>query len=90
MVDQPRVTLDPARPGTVGDKLHEPLEDQLSSALAAATEQIDGEYAGQGVDEVYQMLLDRTRDGLHPDIAAAFNPDRRQLRDIATAITRRD
>lgn len=90
MVEEPRVSLGPTRPGTVGDKLHGALEDQLSSALAAATERVDRQYAGQSVDEVYRMLLDGTRDGLHPDIAAAFDPDRRQLRDIAVAITRRE
>jgi hypothetical protein len=86
---EPRVSLDPGNMGPVEAKLRGPLEDQLSSALSAATERVNREYAGQDVDQVYRMLLDGTREGLHPDIAAAFDPDKCQLREIAVAITSR-
>ncbi|MEV4343204.1 hypothetical protein AB0J83_01810 [Actinoplanes sp. NPDC049596] len=83
---EPQVTLDPQSLNPVEEKLRVPLEDQLTSALQVATDRIRHEYAGQSVDEVTTMLLDGTRAGLHPDIAAGFHPDHYQLRQVAEAI----
>ena len=85
-MSEPQVTLDPRTLTPVEEKLRGPLEDQLSSALQAATEKIRHDYAGENIDQVTQMLLDGTRSGLHPDIAAGFNPDPGQLRHVAEAI----
>jgi hypothetical protein len=82
----PHVSLDPASLGPVERKLQGALEEQLSSALAAATEQVRSGYAGQSVDEVCRELLDGARGGLHPDIAAGFHPDPAELRRLAEAI----
>jgi hypothetical protein len=86
---EPHVTLDPDDLNPVEQKLREPLEEQLSSALAAATHRIEAGYAGEPVEEVTRRLLEETRAGLHPDVAAAFQPDVRQLRDVAAAIVSR-
>ncbi|SNY23731.1 hypothetical protein [Paractinoplanes atraurantiacus] len=83
---EPQVTLDPQSLNPVEEKLRGPLEDQLTSALQAATDRLRHEYAGQSVDEVTAMLLDGTKAGLHPDIAAGFHPDHYQLRQVAEAI----
>ena len=82
----PQVTLDPNSLSPVERKLQGPLEDQLTSALQAATGKISERYAGQPVDEVERMLFEQTKSGLHPDIAAAFTPDHAQLRQVAQAI----
>jgi hypothetical protein len=34
------------------------------------------------------MLLEQTKTGLHPDIAAAFTPDHAELRRVAEAVVR--
>ena len=68
------------------EPLRGPLEDQLTSALRAATDKTQEMYAGESVDEVTEQLLSRTRDGLHPDIAAGFHPDHDQLRRVAAKI----
>ncbi|RKN21994.1 hypothetical protein D7147_04390 [Micromonospora musae] len=68
--------------------LRGPLEDQLTSALQAATERIRAGYAGEPVEQVCQRLLDETRAGLHPDIAAGFNPDMDEFCRVAVAIVR--
>ncbi|MEU8821163.1 hypothetical protein [Actinoplanes sp. NPDC048796] len=83
---EPQVTLDPQSLNPVEEKLRGPLEDQLTSALQAATDKLRHEYAGQSVDEVTAMLLDDTKTHLHPDIAAGFHPDHHQLRQVAEAI----
>ena len=83
---EPQVTLDPNRLHPVEAKLRGPLEDQLTSALQAATEKVRHAYGGEDVDQVADMLLERTRDGLHPDIAAGFQPDSAELRRLAEAI----
>jgi hypothetical protein len=88
-MSEPQVTLDPNSLNPVEEKLRGPLEEQLSSALQAATEKIRQTYAGESVDEVSQMLLERTREGLHPDIAEGFRPDVAQLRQVAEAIVSR-
>ena len=82
----PQVNLDTHHLNPVEEKLREPLEDQLTSALRAATERVRQSYAGESVDEVTAMLLARTKSGLHPDIAAAFQPDQEQLRRVAAEI----
>jgi hypothetical protein len=86
MVTTPRVHLDPdASLGPV-EKLREPLEDQLTSALQAAADEVDEEYAGEQVAEVGAKLLAATKAGLHDDIAAGFAPDPAQVHSIAQTI----
>lgn len=83
---EPHVTLDPGSLNPVEDKLRGPLEDQLTSALQAATDKVADAYAGEPVDTVTHRLLEQTRAGLHPDIAAGFTPDQGELRRVAEAI----
>ena len=83
---EPHITLDPATLNPVEAKLRGPLEEQLSSALQAATERVTHEYAGEPVDAVAGKLLEQTRAGLHPDIAAGFTPDQGELRRVAEVI----
>ncbi|MFF5082837.1 hypothetical protein ACFY36_37840 [Actinoplanes sp. NPDC000266] len=83
---EPQVTLDPQSLNPVEEKLREPLEEQLTSALQVATDKLRHEYAGQSVDEVTTVLLEETKSHLHPDIAAGFHPDHYQLRQVAEAI----
>jgi hypothetical protein len=59
-LSEPRVSLDPVGLTTVEAKLRGPLEDQLTSALQAATEKITSAYAGQNADQVTAMLLTET------------------------------
>jgi hypothetical protein len=82
----PQITLDAHTLNPVEDKLRGPLEEQLTSALRAATEKTKHRYAGESVDRVTEMLLARTREGLHHDIAAGFQPDMHELRRVAEAI----
>jgi hypothetical protein len=89
-MSEPHVTLDPENLGPVERRLRAPLEEQLSSALQAAAHRVQEEYRGGSVDEVCARLLEETRAGLHPDVAAGFQPDRAQLRAIADAIVRGD
>ena len=86
---EPHVTLDPQSLNPVEQKLRGPLEDQLSSALQAATVKIRQKYAGESVEQVTDMLLDQAKAGLHPDIAAGFHPDHAQLRHVAEEIVAR-
>jgi hypothetical protein len=86
---EPQVTLDSNGLNPVEDKLRGALQEQLTSALRAATDKTRHEYAGQGVEEVTEQLLERTRAGLHHDIAAGFNPDMAQLREVAESIVAR-
>ena len=83
---EPQIHLDPASLNPVEEKLRGPLEDQLTSALQAATAKVTNEYAGEPVDTVTEKLLEATRAGLHPDIAAGFTPDQHELRSVAEAI----
>ena len=83
---EPQIHLDPASLSPVEEKLRGPLEEQLTSALQAATHKISDEYAGEPVDAVTGKLLAQTRAGLHPDIAAGFSPDQGELRRVAEAI----
>ena len=89
MVD-PQINLDPQNLSPVEQKLRGPLEDQLTSALRAATDKVTARYAGEGVAQVTAMLLTETKAGLHQDIAAAWTPDHRQLEQVAEAIVRGD
>ncbi|BBH67199.1 hypothetical protein ACTI_38840 [Actinoplanes sp. OR16] len=86
---EPHITLDPNSLNPVEEKLRGPLEDQLSSALQAATVKIEQGYAGESVEQVTTMLLEQSKAGLHPDIAAGFNPDHEQLRHVAETIVDR-
>ena len=81
------VTLE-TEPGTIEDELHDPLEEQLTSALRAAVERLAGTVTGQPVDQVYDELVRATGDGLHPDIAARFEPDEAELRRVAALLAR--
>ena len=87
---EPHVTLDPDSLNPVEEELRGPLQEQLSSALQAATERIEERYAGQSVEEVCRMLDQETRRGLHPDIAAGFAPDHAELRRVAETIVARE
>ena len=82
----PQVTLDPNSLNPVEEKLRGPLEEQLTSALKAATDQTRQTYAGEPVEVVCRQLLERAKGHLHPDIAAGFQPDHDQLRQVASAI----
>jgi hypothetical protein len=87
---EPHVTLDPDGLNPVEQELRGPLQEELSSALQAATKRIEHEYAGQSVEEVCRMLDKETRRGLHPDIAAGFSPDHAELRRVAETIVARE
>ncbi|MFG3690468.1 hypothetical protein [Micromonospora sp. NPDC047740] len=87
-MSEPHVTLDPSGLDPVQQKLRGPLEDQLTSALQAATERVRAGYAGEPVEEVCRRLLDETRAGLHPDIAAGFQPDMDEFCRVAVTIIR--
>ncbi|MEO3743135.1 hypothetical protein [Plantactinospora sp. B5E13] len=89
-MSEPHVTLDDDGLGGVPEHLRAPLEEQLSSALRAATERVRAEYAGEPVEQVCRRLLDETRAGLHPDIADGFTPDMDEFCRVAVAIVRRD
>jgi hypothetical protein len=83
---EPQVTLDPNSLNPTEDKLRGPLEEQLTSALRQATEKTKHAYAGESVDQVASSLLERTKSGLHHDIADGFHPDPAQLRQVAESI----
>jgi len=83
----PQVKLDPASLGPV-EKLRGPLEDQLTSALQVAVDEVDEGYAGESVADVSAQLLATTKNGLHDDIADGFAPNQAQLRSVAETIVR--
>jgi hypothetical protein len=85
-MSEPQISLDSGQLSPVETKLQGPLEDQLTSALQAATDKIRHRYAGEPVDVVTAQLLAETKAGLHPDIAAGWNPDPAELRHVAEAI----
>ncbi|WP_018251465.1 hypothetical protein [Salinispora mooreana] len=85
-MSEPHVTLEPR--DAVQKKLRGPLEEQLTSALQAATDRVRESYDGEPVEQVCQRLLDETRAGLHPDIAAGFQPDMDEFCRVAVAIVR--
>jgi hypothetical protein len=88
-MNEPHVSLGPSSLDPVERKLRTPLEEQLSSALQAATERVTDSYAGEPVDEVRRRLEEETRAGLHPDIADAFEPNEAELRRVAEVIVER-
>ena len=83
---EPHIHLDPASLSPVEEKLRGPLEEQLTSALQHAADKVTHDYTGEPVDTVAVQLLEQTRAGLHPDIAAGFTPDQGELRRVAEAI----
>lgn len=83
---EPHITLDSASLTPAQEKLRGPLEDQLTSALQHAADKVTDEYHGEPVDTVTDKLLEQTRAGLHPDIAAGFAPNQGELRRVAEAI----
>jgi hypothetical protein len=85
---EPHVSLDPRGLDPTQRKLRGALEEQLTSALKAATDRVRSDYAGEPVDQVCQRLLDETRAGLHPDVADGFEPDMDELCRVAVAIVR--
>ncbi|MEU4236304.1 hypothetical protein [Actinoplanes sp. NPDC026619] len=85
-MSDPQVTLDPSHLHGVEAKLRGPLEEQLTSALQAATEKTKQTYAGEDIDQVTATILERTKAGLHHDIADGFHPDPDQLRHVAENI----
>jgi hypothetical protein len=85
----PHVTLGQADLGPVPEKLREPLEEQLSSALRRAIDVVSAGYDGESVDEVAARLLAETRSALHADIAAAFQPEPAEMRRVAEEIVSR-
>jgi hypothetical protein len=87
-MSEPQVSLDAADLSPVEQKLQGALEDQLTSALQAAADKITSAYAGESADRVAAMLLVETKAGLHPDIAAGWVPDPRQLHQVAEQIVR--
>jgi hypothetical protein len=87
---EPHVTLDPDSLNPVEERLRGPLQEELSSALQVATKRVEDRYAGESVDEVCRMLEEETRRGLHPDIAAGFQPDHSELRRLAEVIVARE
>ena len=87
-MSEPHVTLDPSGLDPARQKLRGPLEEQLTSALQVATERVRAGYAGEPVEEVCRLLLEETRAGLHPDVAAAFRPDMDEFCRVAVAIVR--
>lgn len=87
-MSEPHVSLDQPDISPAPEKLRGALEEQLSSALRHATDVVSGDYHGEGVDEVAARLVEETRAGLHPDIAAAFAPDMAQIRRVAEVIVR--
>jgi hypothetical protein len=89
-MSEPHVTLDPSGLGPAQRKLRGALEEQLTSALQAAADRIRAGYAGEPVEEVCRRLLDETRSGLHPDIAAGFTPDMDEFCRVAVAIVRHE
>jgi hypothetical protein len=83
---EPQIHLDPQSLNPVEEKLRGPLEAQLTSALQAATEHVQSDYHGESVEQVSSELLQQTRRGLHPDIAAGFTPDPGEMHRVAEAV----
>ncbi|MBT0769395.1 hypothetical protein KIH74_10725 [Kineosporia sp. J2-2] len=87
---QPRVKLDPQTSLGQAERLREPLEDQLTSALRNAVEKVEDGYDGESVTEVEAQLREATKVGLHRDIAETYQPDGGQLRQVAATIVEND
>ncbi|WP_433053528.1 hypothetical protein [Dactylosporangium sp. CS-033363] len=80
------VSIDADHADPAVQRLQEPLEAQLTSALQRAAEVIAHDYHGESVDEVSHRLIELARESLHPDIANAWLPDEHELRQAAEAI----
>jgi hypothetical protein len=85
---EPHVSLDAATMSPAVERLRGPLEEQLTSALRAAVDKVGAAYTGQDAEQVMTELVAQTKVGLHPDIAAGFNPDRDELESVAEQIIR--
>jgi hypothetical protein len=83
---EPHVSLDSQTLSPVEEKLQGPLEEQLTSALQAAADKIRDRYAGEPLEVITAQLLAETKAGLHPDIATGWQPDPRELRQVAQSI----
>ncbi|MGI5246086.1 hypothetical protein [Dactylosporangium sp. CA-139066] len=81
------VSIDPDGDPAV-ERLQEPLEAQLTSALRRAAEEVGREYRGESLEEVSRRLLATARASLHPDIAAAWHPHDDEVRQAAEAVVR--
>ena len=55
-------------------------------AHTSAVDKVDDQYQGEGVDQVAEDLMEETKGGLHPDIAAKIAPDKAQMRSVAETI----
>ena len=86
MVVHPRIQLDPAMSLGPVEKLRGPLEAQLTCALQVAVDDVDDNYHGESVPKVTNELIQKTKSGLHRDIAEAFEPNPRQLQSVARSI----
>jgi hypothetical protein len=86
VIVDPQVHIDPETSLGSAENLRGPLEQQLTSALQAAVKKVDGDYHGEGVQDVADELLAGTKHGLHSDIAEGFAPDQVQLRSVAAEI----
>ncbi|HEY3501873.1 MAG TPA: hypothetical protein VGN37_03665 [Actinocatenispora sp.] len=86
-MEEPEIVVR-AEPGTIEDRLRDPLEKQLTSALRAAIHRLADDVVGMDVAEVVDWLVAETRDGLHPDIAARFEPSRYEMAAIAGQLAR--
>ncbi|MFF5230948.1 hypothetical protein [Dactylosporangium sp. NPDC000521] len=80
------MSLEDAHLSPAAQKLQEPLEAQLGSALQRAAEIVEQDYHGESADEVAARLLEIAKSSLHPDIADAFAPDRAELEQAARAV----
>ncbi|MEV4617420.1 hypothetical protein AB0J74_01730 [Asanoa sp. NPDC049573] len=87
-MSEPHVTLEPDPDDPVQRKLRGPLEDQLTSALQAATDRVRASYRGEEFEVVCRQLVEETKAGLHPDIAAGFEPNMDEMCRLAVAIVR--
>ena len=85
-MDAPEVRIESTSSLGAAEKLRGPLEDQLTSALQVAVDKVDEQYHGEEVQEVSEELREATKAGLHPDIAAGFEPTDGQLRSVAEEI----
>lgn len=85
-MSEPHVTLDPA--DSPSGKPRDPREVQIASALRAAAERVRAGFRGAPVETVCRQLLDETRAGLPPEIAANYEPDMDELCRVAVAIVR--
>jgi hypothetical protein len=80
------VSLDDAQLSPAAQKLQEPLEAQLSSALQRAADLVQQDYHGESVAEVAARLLEIARSSLHPDVADAFQPNAAELDRAARTV----